>query len=158
MNVQSFLTDLQDRGVSLAADGGRIHYQGHLSEQDHALIRAHKAALLRALGQSPKPLPPRPEDLQPFDQTHLAAIHAGQAVEVWSGILQDWLHWVRDEAIKARLIEQGIDKGAIYTLGELAVVIGIPPEDLKNLHALKRRFGGTLQGPARASLETSADE
>lgn len=157
MNVQSFLTDLGERGISLTAHGGRIHYQGHLSDQDRTLIHAHKAALLKALGQSPKPLPPRPEDLHPFDQVHLAAIHAGQAVDVWSGILETWLYWVKDEDAKARLVERGIAKGAIYTLGELAVVIGIPPEDLKNLHAIKRRFGGTLQGTARACLEASAE-
>ena len=82
----------------------------------------------------------------PFSQQDLDAIKAGHAVKVWSGVLNEWLYWVRDEERKAKAQARlGIDPWRVWTLDELTAVQGMTPEDLKNIQAIRKAFNGTLQ-------------
>ena len=109
-------------------------------EKDTTLARLATLALAKSTE-----LTADDQERQPFDQRHLDAIKAGYAVHVWSGVLNDWLWWVHDETVKTKLAEKkGIDRGLIYTLGELALVIDAAPNDLRNMHAIKKRFGGGI--------------
>jgi hypothetical protein len=78
------------------------------------------------------------------------AIKAGKAVRVWSGVLEEWLWWVRDEEARHRLIAQGCEL-PIYTLGELVAVAGMDVDALVELHQMKKRFGGTIQPPTSST-------
>ena len=80
---------------------------------------------------------------EPFNQAAMDAIEAGQAVKVWSGVLQEWLYWVRGEGERKELLDEGCEI-IIYTLGELAIVSGFSPEDLRNVHELKQNFNATI--------------
>ena len=71
------------------------------------------------------------------------AIRAGQAVKVWSGVLVEWLYWVRGEGEREELLAEGCEI-PIYTLGELVAVSGFPPQDLRNIHELKQGFDATI--------------
>jgi hypothetical protein len=81
----------------------------------------------------------------------MTMVKSGEPVRVWSGVLGEWLWWVKGEKEKQALAAQGIEAGIIYTLGELAVLAGWggPLEDrkrdLRGLHAIKREFGGTVE-------------
>ena len=58
---------------------------------------------------------------QPFNQEAMDTIKAGKAVKVWSGVLQEWLYWVRGEGERNELLGKGCEL-PIYTLGELVAV------------------------------------
>lgn len=81
---------------------------------------------------------------EPFNQTHMDAIKAGNAVSVWSGVLGEWLWWVRGETERDQLLARGY-KQPIYTLGELALVVGMDRQELRNVHALKRDLGAEIK-------------
>lgn len=89
--------------------------------------------------------PPAPSSTQPFGQTELDAIRAGSGCWVWSGVLEEWLFWVRDEERRRKAQERGIDAWRIWTLPELTGVVGLEPQDLRNIAAIRRQFNGTMQ-------------
>ncbi len=156
---------LAARGVTfqLEASGGlRINGISRLTDREKAALRAHKGALLKALASttattagSPttaatEPLPNRttPPELgstAPFNQEALDAVKAGAGCWVWSGVLNEWLFMVRDEERKAKAMSRGIDPGCIWTLAEVTGVQGMPPEGLRDVAAIKRRFAGAVQ-------------
>jgi len=73
------------------------------------------------------------------------AIKAGYAVHVWLGIVNEWAWWVRGEAEREKLLAEGA-KEPIYTLGELAVIVSMSDQEVKNMHAYKREFNAVI-GP-----------
>ena len=74
------------------------------------------------------------------------AIKAGYPVRVWLGIVSEWAWWVCGEAEREKLLAEG-EKEPIYTLGELAVIVNMSDQDVKNMHACKREFNAVI-GPA----------
>lgn len=84
----------------------------------------------------------------PFTREAIQDIKAGKAVPVWSAVLLEWLWFVRDEKAKAKLIAGGCQV-PIYTLGELAIVVDrkLGPDGLKHVHAIKKKFGATIEWP-----------
>jgi len=90
--------------------------------------------------------PPAASTTQPFSEKELQAIRQGYAVRVWSGVLEEWLYWVRDKERRAKAIARlGVELWQVWTLAELTAIQGMDPQDLKNLHALKRQFNGSMQ-------------
>ncbi len=85
-------------------------------------------------------------DSTPFNQAAMDAIKAGYPVHVWLGIVNEWAWWVRGEAEREKLLAEG-EKEPIYTLGELAVIVNMSDQDVKNMHAYKREFNAVI-GPA----------
>ena len=98
--------------------------------------------------------PPDPDKSEPFNQAAMDRIKAGEPVRVWSGVLGEWLYWLRGEPERKALIDRGVELGRIYTLGELAVIINQrwTPQDVRNLHTMKREFGATIE-PTRLKYE-----
>jgi len=68
--------------------------------------------------------PPEPGSTAPFGQRELDAIKAGSGCWVWSGVLHEWLFWIRDAERKTKAIGKGIDPGCIWVLEELTGVQG----------------------------------
>ena len=83
-----------------------------------------------------------------FTKEAIQDIKGGKAVPVWSSVLEEWLWFVRDDTAKAKLVDEGCQV-PIYTLGELAVVVDskLGPEGLKDVHAIKKKFGTTVEWP-----------
>ncbi len=84
-------------------------------------------------------------DSIPFNQAAMDAIKAGYPVRVWLGVVSEWAWWVRGEAEREKLLAEGA-KEPIYTLDELAVVVNMSDQDVKNVHAYKREFNAAI-GP-----------
>jgi hypothetical protein len=82
-------------------------------------------------------------DSIPFNQPAMEAIKARYPVRVWLGVVNEWAWWVRGEAEREKLLAEG-ENEPIYTLGELAVVLSMDEQDLKNVHALKRHMGAVI--------------
>ncbi len=90
-----------------------------------------------------KSFPPGTESIQ-FNQEAMDAIKAGYPVHVWLGIVNEWGWWVRGEAEREKLLAEGC-KLPIYTLGELAVIVNMSDQAVKNMHALKRDMGAVIR-------------
>ena len=90
-----------------------------------------------------KSFPPGAKSI-PFNQEAMGAIKAGYPVRVWLGTVNGWAWWVRGEAEREKLLAEGA-KEPIYTLGELAVIVNMGDQDVKNLHALKCRMGAVIR-------------
>ena len=88
-------------------------------------------------------LPDAPSGVR-FGDEDLAAIKGGNAVPVWSTVLECWCWWVRDEAAKQRLVAEGCET-PIYTLAELTLLERAEPETLRELHRQKMQTGATLE-------------
>jgi hypothetical protein len=88
--------------------------------------------------------PPSGGDVGPFNQKAMDIIRGGGRVPVWSDVLGEWLWWVRDEDARQRLLSEGCEI-VIYTLGELELVAGWDAAALKDVHAIKKRFGTTIE-------------
>ncbi len=83
-------------------------------------------------------------DSIPFNQAAMDAIKAGYPVRVWLGVVNESAWWVRGEAEREKLLAEG-EKEPIYTLGELAVIVNMSDQDVKNIHALKRDMGAVIR-------------
>ncbi len=142
--------------IRLRAEGEQLLVdapKGVLTSEFSTVLKAHKADLMATLSKdvdwNDHPDTP-PTD--PFTREAIQDIKAGKAVPVWSAVLEEWLWFVRDEKSKAKLIAQGCQT-PIYTLGELAVVAdlrlnsGFGPEDLRPVHAIKKKFGAAIEWP-----------
>lgn len=93
--------------------------------------------------------PPAAGETQPFGQRELDAIRQGFGVWVWSGVLEEWLFWVRDDERQAKALAKGIERWRIWTLDELTAAQGMTPADLRNVFEIKRRFDGAVQPGAK---------
>ena len=83
-------------------------------------------------------------------------------MRVWSGVLGEWLYWVRDEMKREALIKQDIEPRCIYTLGELTVIASWTGDveerhkALRNVHTMKREFSATIE-PVRVKYKGDED-
>jgi hypothetical protein len=70
-------------------------------------------------------------------------------VVVHSDILNTTVLWTPDEATKEFLVTHGADRGDIYSAPELEQVVNrrVTPEQLLQIHAVKKRFNGKLTEP-----------
>jgi hypothetical protein len=135
MNVAELINEVKKAGGQLNVVDGKVRVSsntGPLPDDLMDKLRDSKAELLAAL-----------TPMGPVDQDTMAAIEAGQPVRVWSGVLGEWLWWVRAEAEREKLIAEGRTE-PIYSLKELGIVKGWEPDDLKLAHAIKKDLGGTI--------------
>ncbi len=89
---------------------------------------------------------PPGEPTEPFNQRYMDAIKAGHPVQVWCGVFDEWVYWVRDEQIKKRLRAKGCAL-PIYMLSELRVVAGFDAKALRIFHEPKRAFDAVIHPP-----------
>ena len=156
MNASELLTELRSRHVQVSAAGGNVRLEGPdsaITDDLTELVRTHKPELLEVLAQQPLPDWNDHPDTPPsdsFTRETIQGIKAGMAVPVWSAVLGEWLWFVRDEKAKAKLVAEGCQV-PIYTLGELAVVVDkkLGPDGLKDVHAIKKKFGATIEWPPK---------
>ncbi len=135
MSVAELINKVKEAGGQLNVVDGKVRVSsntGPLPDDLVGKLRASKAELLAAL-----------TTMGPVDQDTMTAIEAGQPVRVWSGVLGEWLWWVRGEVEREKLIAEGCTE-PIYSLKELGVVKGWEPDDLKLAHALKKDLGATI--------------
>lgn len=179
MRTSDVISSLQQRGVTLKVVAGSLRIAGadKLTDREKAALKAHKGAILRALEPPPtgptatasqapvtpssaatehlpnRTEPPEPGSTAPFGQRELDAINAGCGCWVWSAVLEAWLFWVRDEERRRLAIGKGIDAWRIWTLPELAGVVGFESQDLMNIAAIRRQFNGTITPSEGANFE-----
>lgn len=136
MNTKTVLANLSTRGVVLKVKDGRLQMRGNLDDDTRQLIRTHKPELLALLTE---------QQSAPLAQEHINAVTHGFAVPVWSGTLGCLLWWVRDDALAVKFCaKHNISRGLVWTLTELAVAQDLAPDDVRNLHAIKRQFDGMI--------------
>ena len=162
MNASELLTELRSRHVQVSAAGGKLRLEGPdsaITDDLTELVRTHKPELLEVLARQPSPYwndHPAAPPTDPFTREAIQDIKAGKAVPVWSAVLEEWLWFVRDGDAQQKLIAQGCQT-PIYTLGELAIVADMRlnssfgPEDLKKVHAIKKKFGAAIEWPPRGT-------
>ncbi len=135
MNVAELINEVKKAGGQLNVVDGKVRVSSNTGPLPDDLVdklRASKTELLVAL-----------TPMGPVDQDTMTAIEAGQPVRVWSGVLGEWLWWVRGEVEREKLIAEGCTE-PIYSLKELGIVNGWEPDDLKLAHALKKDLGATI--------------
>ena len=147
--IESIFATCRQRDIQLVRAGESIRFnapEGAVTPDIREALKLHKGELLEALSDwnTHPEIPPS----APFDKDAMNAIRAGNAVPVWSDVLQTWLWWVRDEKARQKLLSEGCET-VIYTLGELAVVSEqkMGPEALKDLHQFKKTFNATIEPP-----------
>ncbi len=135
MSVAELITEVKKAGGQLNVVDGKVRVSSNTGPLPDDLVdklRASKTELLAAL-----------TPMGPVDQDTMDTIEAGQPVRVWSGVLGEWLWWVRGEAEREKLIAEGCTE-PIYSLKELGIDKGWEPDDLKLVHAIKKELGGTI--------------
>ncbi len=142
--------------IRLRAEGERLLVdapKGALTSQFSTVLKTHKADLMAALSKDVDWNDhPDTSPAGPFTREAIQDIKAGKAVPVWSAVLEEWLWFVRDSDAQQKLVDQGC-QSPIYTLGELAVVADMRlnssfgPEDLRRVHAIKKKFGTAIKWP-----------
>jgi len=117
-----------------------------ISKRVTAELRTARTALYQELTDGTSPPSTTPVITPWNDQKIWEAIQLGFSVKVWSRTLQAWVYWVKDDQIKAALINQGVSI-AIYTLTELQAIISDSwsIEQLRKIHMAKEILGGTIQ-------------
>lgn len=154
MNTSILISELRERGILLSVNGDKLHVDGPDAELTPELcetLKAHKPALMAALAGAPSAwnaVPAQPGS-EPFNAPALEAIKSGSAVRVWSGVLEDWIWFVRDNTAREKLLAEGCVR-PVYSLGELAIVVDFDEQGLRDIHAAKRRFGAVVHPPEGA--------
>ena len=94
-----------------------------------------------------------PKELAEALQDHkprLLALLGLPFVMVYSELLNETVFFCEDETTKAALLEAGADKWSIYTRDELRMLVAqnrakpLLPDELCNLHEIKRAFSGRI--------------
>ena len=81
---------------------------------------------------------------RPFNQEDMDIIKSGGIIMAWSDLLNEWLLWVKGERERKALKAQGC-RLPVYTLGELALVVSWPVEDIRRAHRIKKEFNATIR-------------
>ncbi len=125
-----------------------------LTPELRAALAQHKRQIIVALSATTRgdtgefidwnQLPDPATATEALGQKDMDDIKAGHAVPVWLGIVQEWAWWVRGEVERQKLLSEGC-KLPIYTLGELAVIVNMSDQAVKNMHALKRDMGAVIR-------------
>ncbi len=157
MNASALISDARQRGIRLGVSGDRLRVEapvGTLTPELRAALAQHKTQIIDALsatthGDTGKfidwnQLPDPATATEALGQKDMDDIKAGHAVPVWLGIVQEWAWWVRGEVERQKLLSEGC-KLPIYTLGELAVIVNMSDQAVKNMHALKRDMGAVIR-------------
>lgn len=149
MDAHHLLAEVQARGVFLDADGDRLRFSppGSLPEDLREELRAHRGEVLELLRNRPTVANALPGKVQPthwpVTDAELLALplddfaRAGLVVRVWSSVLGERVIFASDNA--------RIDPGEglpVYRAAELRELLGLGPEELRQVHRVKGIFGG----------------
>ena len=157
MNASALISDARQRGIRLGVSGDRLRVEAPrntLTPELRAALVQHKQEIIDALDVAIRPdteeyadwnsVPDPSTATEPFGQKDMNDIKAGRAVCIWLGIVQEWAWWVRGEKERRKLLAQGC-KLPISSLGELAVIVNMSDQDVKNMHALTRDMGAVIR-------------
>jgi hypothetical protein len=67
---------------------------------------------------------------------------SGQILRVQSRLLEEDLWWVADETLRAEVPDPNL---VVYTAVELVHLVRISPQDLINVHRIKKTFHGRIE-------------
>ena len=143
MSLQELLQELTRRGVHLAAEGERLIYRGPsgaLTDDLRQEIINHKAELL--------PMLRRAATRQCDGQSNLAGMTLAEfarsrhVVRVRSRLLGEDVWWVSDATLQDAVPDSAL---VVYTAAELRHLVGISPQDLINIHRIKRTLCGHIE-------------
>ena|SRR5215475_4050440 len=129
MTTLEVLSEARKRGLSLSARGDQ------LSARPNRLLSPDFAGKLREF--KPALLP-------------LLRTKGVTWIEVYSERLGETIFFCEDEDTKETLIEAGAEPWSVYTRAELQILVAqnrvgpLSPDDLKNVHALKRTFNARI--------------
>jgi hypothetical protein len=143
VSVEELLQELNQRGVILAAEGERLTYRaprGVLTDNLRREIANHKPRLLPLLRRGGNNRPVSAEDVARMTLAEFA--RSGRVVRVRSRLLGEDIWWVANESLRGTVPDP---TRAVYTAGELRHLVNISPQDLINIHRIKKTFGGEIE-------------
>ncbi len=135
--VARLLANLRQSDVRFAVDGERIRLdapKGVLSEEQLDLLRAHRAAVRERLET----------ELRLLDMSFEDLAESNLAIEISVPWLKDHLWLVPNEAGAQQLINEGIERGYIWTAADLIDLYqldALGPTDRRGLAILRAHFG-----------------
>ena len=141
------LVQLHEMGIDLSVDGEHIRVEPKtaITDEVRRLIREHKTELIAELQAANDPasfIHWRECSKEPL-QILWQRVQAGEPIRIYSDTLGEAVCWVRDETLAAQLKQQ--ETVCYYTLAELKELAGKPPDFLRDVHQLKKRFSATLK-------------
>ena len=154
VNAQRIIGELRGLGVELQPAGPRLRFRPaeRVPAELMAELRAHKPEVLRLLksgrvqdglgGVGPETL--LGGDVCAMQLSEFAG--AGKVVEVRSAVLGETVVFASDNAI----LDPG-ERRPVYRAAELRELAGLSPEDLRQIHRVKRTFQGTILGGTASS-------
>lgn len=178
MTAAALLAELRRRGVELWAEGDRLGYRaprGALTPELREAVAARKGELLELLRGGPaRPAPAQepgaaqggPEPQAPLEvEGHRIKPWSNAGVReeierrgwavIYSRTLGEPVLWLRD----SNVVVPGRWRRLVgYTLEELEALKGVTPDGLREIHAAKKVFGGTVLPPEEARRAKEALE
>src|SRR5690606_22405401 len=136
--VDELLQTIERRGATLRVVGDRlaVHPKSALTDELRAAIRRHREELVARL----KPEPTW-RDCTPEEAREEAAAYTERGwVAIYSEVLREPIILARDEEA-AKVAPTGF---VTYTEAEVALLLTATPEELRQVHEVKRRFGGRV--------------
>ena len=143
MSALELLEDLKSRGVRLTVQGEQLIYKaprGVLTDDLRKKIIRHKPALLPVLRQT--------APLNDGDQADVAKMtlaefaRSGRTVRVRSRLLGEDIWWVANKTLKDAVPDPTL---VVYTAAELRLMVRVTPQELINIHRIKKTFGGHIE-------------
>ncbi len=148
MSPESILAELDRRGIELSASGNRLRFRPIEAVPPDLLeeLRKHKPNLLRLLSPPTLALAGVTEAAPPLRVNEVCAMTldvfatAALVVEMRSSVLGEVVIFASDNA--------HVDPGElrpVYRASELRALLGLTnPDDLRQVHAFKKTFRGTM--------------
>ncbi len=143
MSAEVLLEELSRRGVSLAADGERLTYKaprGALTDELREAIIILKPELLGLLHRLATTQAEGEDDFSRMTLSEFA--QSRRTLRIRSHMLGEDVWWVSDESLRRTVPDPTL---VVYTAAELQHLVDISPQDLINLHRIKKTFHGHIE-------------
>jgi len=138
VTVDELLQTIEQRGATLRVVGDRlaVHPKSALTDELRAAIRRYRDELLVRL----KPAPAW-RDCKPLEAREELARYGREGwIAIYSEVLGEPIILARDEEA-AKAAPVGF---VTYTEAEVALLLTAAPDELRQVHEVKRRFGGRV--------------
>lgn len=136
-SAQDIISYAKIHDIRLSVDGPHLELdapQRVLTDEFIATAKRYKAEIMRVISAQS----PRESDAELIKK----AFREGKPVRVWSGILKEWIWWAPSkESAKSKKSETN---EVVYHMGELILVKGWGTDELRDIHSLKKNFGGEV--------------
>lgn len=138
MTVDELLQTIEQRGATLRVVGDRlaVHPKSALTDELRAAIRRYRDELLVRL----KPAPTWRDCTPAEAREEVAAYRERGWVAIYSEVLAEPIILAKDEEA-AKAAPAGF---VTYTEAEVALLLTATPDELRQVHEAKRRFGGRV--------------